>query len=274
MTAQKFEKIKQTLKIWLTAALKIQDERLMHYASSLSFHTIIAIIPVMLLSFSVFTQMPAFARHYARLKEFVFSALLPTHKDVLAGYIDAFLQNSSALGLIGLAAIVFTSAMFFIDYEYVVNEIMPAPKKRGFFAALSSYWTLITLAPLGVAFSFYLSNEFQELLDSTSLTSWINFRAAFAYIVIWAIFCVMYLISVSQPIAPKNALVSSFASSLAWYAGKSAFVYYAIYNKTYLSIYGSFSVLLFFFLWIYVSWIIYLYGLKLCAYLQNLGDKA
>ena len=55
--------------------------------------------------------------------------------------------------------------------------------------------------------------------------------------------------------------------------GKNIFIFYAANNKTYLSIYGSFSVVLLFFVWIYVSWIIFLYGVKLCAYLEKAGES-
>ncbi|MBR8462147.1 YihY family inner membrane protein [Campylobacter sp. faydin G-105] len=262
-------KFKNTLNIALNLALGIKDTQLMHYASSLSFHTILAVIPVLLISFSIFTQLPAFSEYYAKIQEFVFSALLPTHQSIIAEYLQKFLQNSVSLGIIGFIAIIFTSAMFFIDYEYVVNEIMQSQTKRGFWVALSAYWTLITLAPIGLGLSFYMSNLLQNLLNSTQFTSWINFISIFPYLIIWAIFCVTYLISVSQGIKFKNALISSFVASLVWYLGKSAFVYYVVYNKTYLSIYGSFSVILFFFLWVYISWIIFLYGLKLCKFLES-----
>jgi len=107
------------------------------------------------------------------------------------------------------------------------------------------------------------------MLNSTKFTSWINFLSIVPYLIIWVIFCVTYLISVNDEIKFKSALFSSFAASLVWYLGKSAFVYYVLYNKTYLSVYGSFSAVLFFFVWIYISWIIFLYGLKFCAYLSN-----
>ena len=107
------------------------------------------------------------------------------------------------------------------------------------------------------------------MLNSNVITSSINFLSIVPYLIIWAIFCVTYLISVNDEIKFKSALFSSFAASLVWYLGKSAFVYYVLYNKTYLSVYGSFSAVLFFFVWIYISWIIFLYGLKLCAYLSN-----
>ncbi|CAD7289452.1 YihY family inner membrane protein [Campylobacter suis] len=259
--------ISQKLKFCLSLLLKIKDKELLHYASSLSFHTMLSIIPVLLVSFSIFTQMPSFGVYYDKIKEFIFSSLLPSNQDAITQYIETFLQNSSTLGMLGLGAIIFTSLMFFMDYEYIINKIMRC-EERGFFHSLSVYWTMITLAPIGLGLSFYLSNLLQELLNSTQYTSWINFLSIFPYLIIWAIFCITYLISVSCQIALKNALFSSFVSSLIWYLGKNVFVFYAVNNKTYLSVYGSFSVVLLFFLWIYVSWIIYLYGVKLCSFLE------
>ncbi|MBE3608990.1 YihY family inner membrane protein [Campylobacter californiensis] len=264
--------IKQNFKLWLNLALKAKDKELFHYASSLSFHTILSIIPVLLISFSIFTQMPSFSVYYGKIKEFIFSSLLPSNQEAITGYIETFLQNSSALGVLGLGAIIFTSIMFFIDYEYVINKIMKS-EGRGFFSSLSVYWTIITLAPIGLGLSFYLSNLLQNLLNSNEYTNWINFLSIFPYLIIWAIFCIVYLISVSRPIAFKNALLSSFVASLIWYLGKNIFVFYAANNKTYLSIYGSFSVALLFFVWIYISWIIFLYGLKLCSFLENAKDN-
>ncbi|MCD8478665.1 MAG: YihY/virulence factor BrkB family protein [Sulfurospirillum sp.] len=87
--------------------------------------------------------------------------------------------------------------------------------------------------------------------------------------IIWLLIFVMYVVSAKTKIHLKSALLSSFVASLCWYISKNLFVYYVSYNKTYLSIYGSFSILLFFFLWIYLSWFIYLYGLKLCFLLNE-----
>ena len=52
--------------------------------------------------------------------------------------------------------------------------------------------------------------------------------------------------------------LTSFASSMIWYISKNLFVYYVVYNTTYTNIYGSFSTILFFVVWLYISWVIYL----------------
>ncbi|WP_201333336.1 YihY/virulence factor BrkB family protein [Nitratiruptor sp. YY09-18] len=244
------------------------DPDISMYASSLSFHTIFSIIPLLLVSFSLFIKLPSFQKHYLKIKEFIFSNLMPTQHETFSNYIDTFLQNSNKLGLIGFAFVLFASLMFFQNYEYIINKIFKT-KPRGFWESITIYWTLVTLAPLALALSFYLSAKIQTLLNSSSYTSGINFLALFPYLIIWFLFFIMYKISSSEYVNIKAALISSFISSLIWNIGKALFIYYVFYSKTYTTIYGSFSAILFFFLWIYISWIIFLYGLRLCYMLHN-----
>ncbi|CZE48716.1 YihY/virulence factor BrkB family protein [Campylobacter geochelonis] len=261
-------KFNPKFKAFIKNTFEIYDKELMHYAASLSFHTMLSLIPVLLLSLSIFTQLPSFDEYYAKIKEFIFSNLLPTHQDMLSGYIEQFMSNSVSLGILGFGAIIVTTMLFFGDYEYVINKILKT-KARGFWQGISTYWTLITLAPLGLGFSFFLTTKFQNLLNQTEYTSWINIISVLPYFIIWAIFAVTYTISINGEISTKNILISSFIASFAWDFSKFAFVQYAFYNKTYTSIYGSFSVLLFFFLWIYISWIIFLYGFKIYGVLNQ-----
>jgi len=244
------------------------DKDLSFYAASLSFYTIFTIIPLLLFSLSIFTQLPVFDTLSDKIKELIFSNLIPTNTDAIAIYIDGFLANSVKMGVVGFVSIFIASIMFFHNYEYIVSKIFQS-NIRGFWQSLTIYWTMLTLMPVALAVSFYLSNIIQEFLTSNSFTSWINFLELFPYLIIWAIFFVTYKISANIDIDFKAVLFSSFITSSAWYIAKSAFIQYVFHNNTYNTLYGSFSILLFFFLWLYISWIIFLYGLKLCSILHN-----
>lgn len=250
---------------------KIKDKELMHDAASLSFHTILSLIPILLISLSIFTKLPSFETYYIKIKSFIFSSLLPSHQDAFTSYVDKFLENTVGMGVFGFIVVLFTSMLFFMEYEGVINGILKA-KSRTFWESLSSYWTLITLAPLGLGVSFYISNYLQNLLNSFEYTSWINFLAIVPYLIIWALFFATYMISSSISLKPKSVALASFIASLVWYICKTLFVYYVVYNKTYMSIYGSFSIAIFFLVWIYISWIIFLYGVKLCGFLHEKYD--
>jgi len=113
-----------------------------------------------------------------------------------------------------------------------------------------------------------VQQELQDLLNRTEFTSWINFLKALPYLIVWAIFAITYATAINREIRAKAVLISSLVASILWWLSRLVFAQYVFYNKTYLSIYGSFSVVLFFFLWIYISWIFYLNGVKFCVFLD------
>lgn len=215
----------------------------------------------MMIGFSIATSLPSFEQNYQQIESFLLQNVIPLKNDELKSYIDMFLQNSTSMGVYGLLYALFATAMFFDNYEYVVAKIFKVQKKK-IWNMLSTYWTFMTLMPIALGVSFYLSTVFRGYTGFDLLV-------IFPYLIIWATFFVAYKISTSETILYKAVFISSFVSSLVWYLGKSGFIYYVMYNKAYTSLYGSFSIVLFFFLWLYISWIIYLYGLKMCAILHD-----
>ncbi|EMV3664454.1 YihY/virulence factor BrkB family protein [Campylobacter upsaliensis] len=248
----------------------LRDKEILNYSASLSFYSILSLIPILFICFSVFTQIPSFEAHYERAKSVIFTFLIPAQQDLVASYLDTFLKNSVNLGIMGLIAMAFTSLAFFSGYDFVINRITQNEPK-GLWASISSYWTLLTLVPLGLGLSFYVSSLIQKTLDDYHIG--FNFFEILPFVIIWALFFISYSSSLHQ-VSLKNLALTSFCAGAIWYAGKNLFVYYVVYNKTYASVYGSFSTILFFFIWIYISWVIYLYGLKICFFLnENERDK-
>ncbi len=256
-----FKRLFSTLK-------KMEDKEIAHYASSLSFHTILSLIPILLISFSIFTKMPSFKEYYSKIQDFVFNSLIPTQQDVISGYISKFMSNTGSMGAVGLIFVLYISIMFFFDYEKIVSSIFKV-RTRTLWESLTTYWTMLTLMPLGLALSFYFSQLAQKFLSKSQYTDSINLYQFLPYFTIWFLFFILYIISANTKVNKKLALIASFVASLVWYVSKNLFVLYVSYNKTYLSIYGSFSIVMFFFLWIYFSWLIYLYGIKLYVVLNE-----
>ena len=247
---------------------KVKDPSIAHYSSSLSFHTILSLIPILLISFSIFTKMPSFKEYYEKIQNFIFNSLMPAQQDVVTPYLNKFMENTGSMGITGFVFVLYVSMMFFLDYEKIMSKIFNT-KKRTLWESVTTYWTMLTMMPLGLGLSFYLSSIINNFLSSNEITSSINLLPFLPYFIIWFLFFIMFMISANKPLKKKSTLLASFVTSLTWYSSKSLFVYYVAYNKTYLSIYGSFSILMFFFLWVYFSWLIYIYGAKLCSVLDE-----
>ena len=244
------------------------DDRLGHYASSLSWSTLFSIIPLLVIFLSIFTKMPLFEDMYEKVEELIFSNLMPTDSKVIMEHINTFMENSDKLGYIGAFYVTFAAIMFFKNYDYIVNDIFDTPS-RTFWKAVKTYTLLVIILPILMALSFFFSNFIQGYLDKTSITSIIHLYSFLPYFIVWMMFYVAYQFSANIHIDISAALISSFIASLIWYMSKSAFIFYVLHNKTYASIYGSISTILFFFLWIYISWVIFIHGLKFCDLLNK-----
>ena len=244
------------------------DDKIGHYASSLSWNTLFSIIPLLVILLWVFTTLPLFDSVHHKIESLIFSNLLPTDSKVVMDYMNTFMQNSHKLGYIGTFYVTFAAIMFFKNYDYIINDIFSVPS-RTVWGMVKTYLFLLILIPAMIALSFYLSSFIQEYLDKNRITSSIHLFYFLPYFIIWMVFYVLYQVSANTRITVSSAMISSFITSLIWYLSKSAFVFYVVHNKTYASIYGSVSTMLFFFLWIYISWAIFLHGLKFCDLLNR-----
>ena len=247
------------------------DDRLGFYASSLSWNTIFSIIPLLVILLYVFTTLPLFHEVYDNVQKLIFSNLMPTQSKVIMDNINTFIANSDKLGYVGAFYVTFAAIMFFKNYDYIVNDIFELPS-RGIVKSIKTYLLLIILLPMMMGASFYLSSFIQGYLDKTSVTSMIHLYSILPYTIVWTAFYIAYQLSANTRIKKRAALVSSFIASLIWYLSKSGFVFYVMHNKTYTSVYGSISTVLFFLLWIYISWAIFLHGLRFC-YLLDKKDE-
>ncbi len=243
------------------------DERLGFYAASMSWSTLFFIIPLLVIILSTLTYLPIFDDVYAQIHDLMAQNFLPTNSKIIMNHIDTFVDNAGKMGLMGIGYVLFAAVMFFRDYDHVVNDIFDSTP-RTLIGALRTYAILVLLVPLLTTGSFWIST----LIEASPVNAGLHFAIFLPFLIIWGLFYITYQLSPKEKIRPTVALVSSFISSLIWYLAKSAFLFYALHNHTYTSIYGGLSTLLFFFLWIYISWAIFLHGMRLCYLLDQEGE--
>jgi len=235
------------------------DREITVYASSLSFYTIFTVVPLLIVSLSLIANVPVFNEQYAKIQIFIFDNIMPVQTEAIAGYLESFFQNSVRLGIIGFTTMIISSLLFFQNFEHIVSKIFKTGG-RDIWESITTYWTLITLTPIILIASMSLKAYLQANISGLALEA----LSVFPFLLLWGIFFLIYKIAVHAKVSTKAAAVSSFIVAFVWGMAKNSFIQYVFYNKTYATMYGSFSSLIFFFLWIYVSWIIVIYGMKLC----------
>jgi membrane protein len=239
------------------------------YSAALSFYTIFSLIPIILIMLTIFANSPFFTEFYTKLEHFIATNILPTNQEAIQKYLASFLQNSSKMGIIGILYILITSILFFDNYETIISKICEQPK-RNLWEKIKLYWTMITLFPIMFASAMFLSIKVQLFLNINN-SNLIEAKIA-SFIITWLTFLLAYQLTLYTP-KFKYSLTSSFIVTIIFFISKNAFIYYVISNKTYTTIYGSISILMFTFLWIYINWIIYLSGIYFIKYLGIISEK-
>ena len=230
------------------------------YSAAMSFYTIFSLIPILLLVLSIFSSTPFFTEFYEKLQNFLISNILPSNQQQIKMYLDTFLANSSKMGLIGGIYILVTSILFFDNYETIISKIFEQ-EKRDLWEKIKLYWTMLTLFPVLFALALFLSIKLELLLK-------ISFGFLIPFLIIWLTFFLAYKLTLNSKTI-KAPLIISFLVTLLFFIAKNIFLYYVILNKTYKSLYGSISILLFLFLWIYINWLIYLGGIYVIKFYER-----
>jgi len=261
-------KLKNFLKNLNIKDIKKDFNNLTLYSAAMSFYTVFSLIPLILIVLSIFASSPFFNEFYEKIQNFITSNILPTNQDVMKHYLESFLKNSASMGIIGGIYIIVTSILFFDNYETIISKIY-GQEKRDLWEKIKLYWTMITLFPIMFSVAMYLSLKVQLFLNQTSYTSGINIIKILPFFIIWATIFLAYKLTLIND-KTKSTLLVSFIVTILFYILKNLFIYYVIFNKTYKSIYGSISIMMFLFVWIYINWIIYLGGVYLIKYIDNL----
>ena len=234
------------------------EPKISFYAASMSWATLFFIIPFFVIIFSVVINTPIFNQYYATLHNFVESIVMPTQSKLIMSWIDKFVSNAGAMGAIGFIYVIIAAILFFRDYDYIVNDIFD-DQRRDFIKGVVVYTSLLILIPIALTFSFW----FLMLVNSKFHFS----QYILQFLILWLLVFIIYKVTPKEKLPIKVVAISSFIATLVWSIAKTLFVLYISLNQTYTTIYGAISIVLFMFLWIYISWAIFLHGLQLCSIL-------
>lgn len=252
----------QVLKRAFSMLNRFFSDETTYYAASLSFFTIFSILPMITLFIAIFSYLPEFNQYVDTLSDYLFDMINPMRTQQVSDSLQGYISNAGKLGPLGLVYMAFVFVMFLKNYETIVNKIHQT-KRKPLYASFFVYLVYFIVLP-GV---FIFLNLMKSFYDNPFLNGIVLFLFA------WFVFYSLFKVSINKATTHKSTLIASLLTLIVLSISKEGFVYYVAYNNTYATIYGSLSILLFTFFWIYISWIIYLYGIKMCFWLDKQHPK-
>ncbi|MFZ9439259.1 MAG: YihY family inner membrane protein, partial [Hylemonella sp.] len=138
---------------------RLREDRLALSASSLTFTTTIALVPLVTVALAVFTAFPMFAKFQEVLQRWLVESLIPDNiaRQVL-GYLTQFAGKANRLGLAGLAVLFATALSLVFTIDRTLNSIWRVPRQRPLGQRLLIYWAAITVGPLVLAASLSMTS--------------------------------------------------------------------------------------------------------------------
>jgi membrane protein len=258
----------------LTLRERFKEDHLGLTASSLTFTTIISIVPLLTVALAIFSVFPMFAKMQVGLQQLFVDSLIPDNiaRQVLS-YLGQFATKASKIGWAGAVAFVVSALMLILTIDRQLNNIWRVRTTRHFARRIIVYWTLLTLGPLLLG----LSLTFSSYVMSAS-KGWVSVLPggvkvlldALEFVVVATGLAAMYRFVPNTRVRGSHALLGGLFSALGLELAKRGLAWYLAKVPTISAVYGAFATVPILLIWIYVAWVIVLLGAVVAAYLPSL----
>ncbi|HZE98436.1 MAG TPA: YhjD/YihY/BrkB family envelope integrity protein [Planctomycetota bacterium] len=256
-------------------------------SAALTYQVIFALVPLLVVMLAFVKALGGFASAGGKVQGFILHNILPRMGDGsvkgeggadIAAQIDTFINNvnATAIGVIGGIALLYTSISLLNSIENVFNRIWGIKNARSILKRLMVYWTFLTLSPILLAASLSMTG----VVQSNQLYVWLNTHVPYfgttmlvltPYVVAWVMFTGFYIFIPNTRVHPGAALIGALISGTAWEGMKTVYFWYNTHVVTNYKFYGSLGTIPVFLLWIYVSWIIVLFGAEIAFAVQHVN---
>lgn len=248
------------------------DDRGPTQAASLSYASLLAMVPLLAVGLSFLAGFPAFEAWRVSLQQFAFRSFLPDTGMEISKQIAIFVENAGRLTATGLFALVVTSVLLLADIQGSFNEIWRVTTPRSWRSRLLVYWTLLTLGPMLIGASLSVSSyAFARLewFDQAGLAASAIVARVVSTLLATLGFTLMYLVVPHRSVRISHALVGGAAAAVAFELLKWGFGLYLRKFPSYQLVYGAVAAVPIFLVWMYLSWVVILVGAQIAAALPE-----
>jgi membrane protein len=255
----------------LVVAAGLRDEPITLRAGQLTYLTVLSLVPLLAVIFSIFQAVlglfhaiPGAQDLQQQMQDFIYDNLGVGSKETFQRFLSQYVARAGAIGGVG-AVFLFASAVSLMwNVEAAFNHIFRATRPRTLALRFGVYWCLLTLGPILLALSIAAT---AMLARARVDVEWVGHLRSVSlvvgpFFVTSAAFMLLYLIVPSVPVQRRAALVGALIAGFSWEVAKYVYAAISAASVRNSAIYGSLSAIPIFMLWVYVSWIIVLFGAR------------
>lgn len=256
---------------------RFREERLGLTAGSLTFTTLISLVPLLTVMLAVFTAFPMFSSLQAALEQYFLKSLIPANiaKPVL-GALTQFAAKANKLGAVGLVFLGITALALMLTIDRTLNAIWRVQRPRPMAQRVLVYWAALTLGPLLLGGSLTLTSYAVSVGQGylTAMPARMSTALGSADVVLLglAISGLFHYVP-NTHVRWRHALLGGAFVSIGFSLAKSLLAWYVKQVPTYSTLYGAFATVPVFLIWVYLGWVIVLLGAILAANTPSLTGR-
>lgn len=269
------------LRVIVLAVRGTVEDRCQLRASSLTFYSLLSIVPVFAMIFGI-----AKGFGFDRAIEQMIYEKLEGQEEVatrIVGFAQALLQNAEGgiIASVGVGILFLIIILILSDIENAFNDIWGIRSPRRLGRKVSDYLSLMLICPVlfitSSALTVVIASGIKEVVQKIDLLGAVSPAIFFVvnllpYCVLWILFTYLYLFMPNTKINFRSGAVAGIIAAAIYTIFQWGYINFQILVARYNAIYGSFAALPLFFVWLHASWLIMLFGAEISFASQNVDD--
>lgn len=252
---------------------RFDEERCLQLAGSLTFTTLLALVPLITVALAVSTTFPVFGEWTRQLDGWLGKNLLPPQiAGAITTYVGEFSAAAARLTALGIVFLAVTAVMLMLTIDRGLNQIFRVSRPRPLAQQLLMYWSVLTLGPVlmgaSISMTSVLVSASLGFASELPLLRFEVLRVA-PFLLTTAAITLVYLVVPNRRVHARHAMIGGIVAGIAFELMQRSFALYIARFPTYTLVYGAFAAVPIFLLWLYLSWVVVLFGAAVTAALPG-----
>ena len=263
--------VRELMDFWVFLFKRFLDDRGFNSAAALTYTTLFAVVPLMTVTFTMLSAVPAFNDVGEDVQNFIFKNFIPSSGEALQTYLQGFTAQARQLTWVGVVVLAVTALTMLLTIEKTFNTIWRVRQARRGVSSFLLYWAILSLGPILLGVGFIVSTYITSLALIIGPHGFIKASTLLAMMPLLSSMLAFTLLYATVPNARvpfRHALIGGAFAAVLFEAAKGLFGLYVSLFPSYQLIYGAFATVPLFLLWIYLSWVMVLFSAELVCNLS------
>lgn len=244
-----------------------------HLGASLAYSTLLSLVPVATVGFSILSVFPFFKGFGLEIQQFILSNFVAASANVISVHLQSFVQQMHDLTAVNFLVLLIFSILMIYNMVHAFNQIWHVKMQRHYALTFVIYLGILLVTPVCFGVVMLVSAYLGSLSIMNHITT-VHYIKAPALVVVpyfaaFITFTFFNWVLPSTRVYFRYAALSGFVTMILFEFAKFFFVLYLTYFPTYRLIYGALAIIPIFLVWMYVCWLIILLGALFCHTLQE-----